>query len=85
MLPQNSFLASRGLEVHAPGHRRRPSEVKARIAAETLEPRATVNGVAECSGPQANRLSASRHLARHGKLVVPAAIGADPIFAPLVA
>ncbi|WP_281985128.1 IS66-like element accessory protein TnpA [Thalassorhabdomicrobium marinisediminis] len=80
----NSFLKSLGVEIYASGHRRWPDEAKARAVADTLEPGATVNGVAARYGVLANQLSAWRRLARQGKLVLPAAELDEPVFAPLV-
>jgi transposase len=51
--------------------------------AETLEPGATVRGVAERHGLRASRLSEWRRLAKEGKLDLPAA-ERPPGFAPLV-
>ncbi|UWQ82733.1 transposase [Leisingera caerulea] len=84
MCATNSFLKSLGVEIYASGHRRWPDEAKARAAADTLEPGATVNGVAARYGVLANQLSAWRRLAKQGKLVLPAAELDEPVFAPLV-
>jgi transposase len=51
--------------------------------AETLEPGATVRGVADRYGLHANRVSEWRRLAKDGKLVLPAAEGSVG-FAPLM-
>ena len=55
------------------GRRRRPSELKAQPAAETLESGATARRVARGYGPNETQLSCRRRLARHGVLVLPAA------------
>ena len=84
MCATNSFLKSLGVEIYASGHRRWPNEAKARAVADTLEPGATVNGVAARYGVLPNQLSAWRRLAKQGKLVLPAAELEEPVFAPLV-
>ena len=84
MCAKNSFLTSLGVEIHASGHRRWPNEVKALVVADTLEPGATVNAVADRYGMQPNQLSAWRRLAKQGKLVLPSAPTDEPVFAPLV-
>ena len=83
---QTAFLRSLGVEIFESGLRRWPEEVKAQAVAETLEPGATVNGVAARYGVKPNQLSAWRCLAKHGKLILPAAaLAAEPTtFAPLV-
>ena len=84
MCAKNTFLTSLGVEIYASGHRRWPNEVKARVVADTLEPGATVNAVADRYGVQPNQLSAWRGLAKQGKLVLPAMLAEEPVFAPLV-
>ena len=84
MCAKNSFLTSLGVEIYASGHRRWPNEVKALVVADTLEPGATVNAVADRYGVQPNQLSAWRRLAKQGKLVLPSAATDEPVFAPLV-
>lgn len=54
------------------------------VVADTLEPGATVNAVADRYGVQPNQLSAWRRLAKQGKLVLPAIAPDEPVFAPLV-
>jgi transposase len=78
MCATNSFLISLGVEIYASGHRRWPDEAKALAVADTLEPGATVNGVAARYGVLPNQLSAWR------RLVLPAAELDEPVFAPLV-
>ncbi|MEO3480776.1 transposase [Phaeobacter sp. CAU 1743] len=84
MCATNSFLKSLGVEIYASGHRRWPDEAKAQAVADTLEPGATVNGVAARYGVLPNQLSAWRRLAKQGRLVLPAAEVDEPVFAPLV-
>ena len=77
------FFRSGGVDSSAAGRRRWPDALKGQIVAETLEPGATVRGVAERHGLRASRLSEWRRLAKDGKLVLPAAEGPSG-FAPLV-
>lgn len=84
MCAKNSFLTSLGVEIYASAHRRWPTEVKALVVADTFEPGATVNAVADRYGVQPNQLSAWRRLAKQGKLVLPSAPTDEPVFAPLV-
>lgn len=77
------FFRSGGVDDFATGRRRWPDDLKACIVAETLEPGATVCGVAGRYGLRANRISEWRRLAKDGKLILPAA-AAPSGFAPLV-
>ncbi|QDA35759.1 transposase (plasmid) [Paracoccus liaowanqingii] len=54
------------------------------VVADTLEPGATVNAVADRYGVQPNQLSAWKRLAKQGKLVLPCAPADKPVFTPLV-
>lgn len=84
MCAKTSFLISLGVEIYPSGHRRWPNEVKALVVADTLEPGATVNAVADRYGVQPNQLSSWRRLAKQGKLVLPAVAPDEPVFARLV-
>ncbi|MFD1910630.1 transposase [Halodurantibacterium flavum] len=52
--------------------------------ADTLEPSATVNAVADRYDIRPNQLSAWRRLPKQRKLVLPAVKVEEPVFAPLV-
>lgn len=66
------FFRSGGVDSSAACRRRWPDNLKAQIVAETLEPGATVRGVADRYGLRANRISEWRRFAKDGKLVLPA-------------
>lgn len=84
MLAKSSFLTALGVEVFASGQKRWQDHVKAQALAETLEPGATVSGVAARYEIMPNQLTAWRRLAKEGKLVLPALEVNEPAFAPLV-
>jgi transposase len=84
MFAKSSFLTALGVEVFASGQRRWPDHVKAQAVAETLEPGATVSGVAARYEIMPSQLTAWRRLAKEGKLVLPAVEIDEPVFAPLV-
>lgn len=84
MFAKSSFLTALGVEVFASGQRRWPDHVKAQAVAETLEPGATVSGVAGRYEIMPSQLTAWRRLAKEGKLVLPAVEVNEAVFAPLV-
>ena len=84
MFAKSSFLTALGVEVFASGQRRWPDHVKAQAVAETLEPGATVAGVAARYEIMPSQLTAWRRLAKDGKLLLPAVEVNEPVFAPLV-
>lgn len=84
MFAKSSFLTALGVEVFASGQRRWPDHLKAQAVAETLEPGATVSGVAARYQIMPSQLTAWQRLAKEGKLVLPAVEIDEPVFAPLV-
>jgi transposase len=81
------FLSNSGVVISPKGRRRWPDDLKALIVNETLEPGATVFGVARRWGLRANRISTWRGMAKRGALVLPAlspSVGSDVEFASLV-
>ncbi|MCA0849196.1 transposase [Salipiger thiooxidans] len=84
MFAKSSFLTALGVEVFASGQRRWPDQVKAQAVAETLEPGATVSGIAARYEIMPSQLTAWRRLAKEGKLVLPAVEVNEAVFAPLV-
>lgn len=84
MFAKSSFLTALGVEVFASGQRRWPDHVKAQAVAETLEPGATVSGIAARYEIMPSQLRAWRRLAKEGKLVLPAVEVNEAVFAPLV-
>ena len=84
MFAKSSFLTALGVEVFASGQRRWPDHVKAQAVSETLEPGATVSGVAARYEIMPSQLTAWRRLAKEGKLVLPAVEIDEPVFASLV-
>ncbi|UPJ79271.1 transposase [Bradyrhizobium sp. 183] len=72
------------IEVYAgTGRKRWPDDLKARIAAESLEPGAVVTDIARRHGCRPQQVHDWRRRARLGQLVLPAAAGALS-FVPLV-
>ena len=69
MFAKSSFLTALGVEVFASGQRRWPDHVKTQAVSETLEPGATVSGVAARYEIMPSQLTACRRLAKEGKLV----------------
>jgi transposase len=62
----------------APGRRRWPDELKARIVLESLAPDAVVTQVAQRHGCRPQQIHDWRRLARTGALALPAPIGGEP-------
>ncbi|WP_417252904.1 transposase [Celeribacter sp.] len=77
------FFRPGGVDSSATGRRQWPDDLKAHIVAETLEPGATVCGVAAKYELRASRVSEWRRLAKDGQLILPAP--AEPsVFTPMV-
>ena len=85
MCAKTSFLTSLGVEIYASGHRRWPDEVKAQVVADTLEPGATVNAVADLTGSHEEPDRAAIGIGDGMQLGVHAALGSADQTAPLVA
>jgi transposase len=70
----------------APGRRRWPDELKARIVLESLAPDAVVTQVAQRHGCRPQQIHDWRRLARTGSLALPAPVGGEPApaFVPIV-
>ncbi len=70
----------------APGRRRWPDELKARIVLESLAPDAVVTQVAQRHGCRPQQIHDWRRLARTGALALPAPLGGEPApaFVPIV-
>jgi len=84
MYTPSEFLTKSDVIIGPRGHRRWPDALKAQIVAQTLEPGATVKGVACRYDMQPNHLSAWRRMARDGKLVLPAIAEGEPAFSPMI-
>jgi transposase len=70
----------------APGRRRWPDEMKARIVLESLAPGAVVTHVAQRHGCRPQQIHDWRRLARMGRLALPAPIDGEPApaFVPIL-